>query len=820
MESITFSKLNTFGSNKNYIGLSLRTNIEKMVKNIVFIIDNRTLYYQYSVITQNLPRIILNNRFTVDFANMYMITTYPQIKCIKLNENNIFFEMSKIQKPHNNDVTCDHFDDVFKEVYSIDFVKDALDEFEDRNNNVEIIILSNVKSILLTPKIKQDLLKLSDTNNVVYYNFNTTNNKDGILNEFNMKYFTNVNNGIVGNNEFVNFIKNYCYGMNTLKVLNLVNATHIGSYNETVNIKLNDDIMIEQIDPNKEVIVELYDEHGDKLIKSYTMDKKLDDCNIVSYVGNTLDNIQTNYKYLSKEQTEYAYTTINIIKKIIKNEYANSQKNGDLETSRKLVWIINLSKEIYSVVLEHMLKYSSQNSNGDTINELTWKSKTNAQSIRIKNELNDRIINNLEMLKQVDKLFDIDTEIEHFINMHESMNEINYMDSLDTFYSVITVSNWIDELKNGSSMGLLIKLNIDDTTKLGILKTHTMVEEITLTCLSIKDYIDSTLNHFKKHNECFGDLNNVNIVKGNGIGTSNAVIPLYIHKQHWKQGKKHLPFVLGITLAHNPLGYNTKHNNFMYYLLMDMTRRTYSKNNNFSVKWIKMYMSLLRTCTELAVESEYHKGLKKLLTNYLNNTQKMKMRPFDCDVIMGQILCLGTNLLEHEIKNLIQHMYEDIVKDKVRSQYNKNYVQYLTSLSGEELNNEINGIINFIDTKTNYSVALLTSFYNMYYNLKNITKELGGFLRLINLIDNYYGNLPDELCKKIMNQVKIQDILSYKDLYNLLDVTNCKTYFFTVVMKSIYEPHNIGEQLNKAVDCCDIVNIYANFNKTVSKIQL
>ena len=196
-----------------------------------------------------------------------------------------------------------------------------------------------------------------------------------------------------------------------------------------------------------------------------------------------------------------------------------------------------------------------------------------------------------------------------------------------------------------------------------------------------------------------------------------------INPEHWKQAKKHIPYVLGIIISHNPLGYTERHINFMFYLLVDMTVKTFINNANFSIMWIKMYLALLRTCSEIAYEKGYNKGIKKIINNYIADPYKrLIVRPFDNDVIIGQLLCTGIKLENNDLDKFIEYIYEDCVRRKVASLYNANYIKFLIDIKNnrdEDLEKEIDTLINFVDQKTKYVCELLISFRRMFNIILN-----------------------------------------------------------------------------------------------------
>ena len=314
----------------------------------------------------------------------------------------------------------------------------------------------------------------------------------------------------------------------------------------------------------------------------------------------------------------------------------------------------------------------------------------------------------------------------------------------------------------------------------------------------------------------YGNLNNEEIFKGNGLGSGNAVIPLYINDIHWKQAKKHLPFVLGTILAHNPIAFNENHLNFVFSLLTEMTAKSFTCNSLLSVQWIKSYMSLLRTCSEIAYEKKYNKGIKKIVAEYIDKPEKLKKRPFGIDVMMGQFMCTGSNLDNDKFIKFVKCMYEDNVRKIIGKKYTYDYIDYLISIKNDKnyLQKEIDTFTSFLDNEMKYSNEHILSFVHMNRIMEELKKDLGGFKSLLKLLDDNYGSLPDTIAESTLNKIQNQKITnsSYSNIYDCVGI--CKEDMKAKLMHTILQiiSGKKKDDYNSGLTIEEILDNYENKN--------
>lgn len=772
----------------HYIGLNINLiNNEKPKEILILVIDNKSLRNELNYINQNLPRLIKRNSLFIDFTEIILIYSLPSITHKIINIDNIYTSMSKIIRTSVNYNGNDYLQDLY--TYLFDIINDK------KSSKINCLYISSANMFNVNGNILEMMNNCMSNSNFIYYDFNIYNYLED-LNYYNINEKNDYS-------LFNDFIKTFYFGKVNLDSINLelINAKFIVNNNNRLDmLSKYCYCLIEKTDNNNCTIKMQIKNDNLVMEKDIIINEDLDDSIDLEYLEYTIENLSNN---MNKNEI---IPHIENMKNMISDITNTAQTEGRTEILRNLVWINRYLKNISQIDLNEILEENKVNNN---IIKFALKSENTIKFPRLKDKFKQRIINNKDLIDKVDQVFNLNNDVNTFLENHLYCQDQNFIKSCETFYSVITVTNWFEELQNGSSMGIMIKIKTEDMAKLGIIGSKVEVQEITLSCIPIKDYIESIIIHFDKNNNDYGNLNNKEIFKGNGIGSSNAVVPLYINKHHWEQAKKHIPYVLGIILAHNPLGYTNNHINFMFYLLSNMTRRSFIENEYMSIMWIKIYMSLLRTCSQIAYEKKYHKGIKSIINNYITNPYKRLLcRLFDNDIIIGQILCTGIKLDEKKLYEFVELMYEDCIRRKVITNYDLNYLKFLQNIidKDEQIEKEINELIEYIDENTKYVTELLISLIRMYNIIRELTNSVGGFIKLINMMDNNYGVLSEDLCYKIFNKIKKFDHVTYQNLYDEINLkVNAKNRVLLYILRSILNGKD--KERKEAIKNNRIINI-------------
>ncbi|AYV75991.1 MAG: hypothetical protein Terrestrivirus4_39 [Terrestrivirus sp.] len=421
----------------------------------------------------------------------------------------------------------------------------------------------------------------------------------------------------------------------------------------------------------------------------------------------------------------------------------------------------------------------------EILNKFAEMSQLHIVNKDVMDKVNETIVTNITLFKNVvdtklNKIYDEvlksiseinndnnDNNDNHDNNDNNDQNtDSNTDSSIDDFFaSPLTLTNWKEELSNGGSMGLMIRTKSNDLSKIGANGIKPTIESFTTTFIPTKDFIECILINFEKN--LIDNVDNVVDVIGGGnnvgIGDGNTVIPLYINKNHWKLARIHLEYVLGIVLVNNPFGYIDSHLNFMFYMLAEMTRHIFMPDEVLNLKMIKTYLSVFRTCCEIAQEKKYHKGIKKMIGGLLeNNDRIMISRPFDNDVLFGQILATGSTIDNIQIKELCYKIYENIFWRNYTKNYDKQYlkeifVPIIHKNDPDELINEIQAVINFVTGKISVGIQMITSNCIMIDIMKTLIHEEGGFMKFLNNIEKNFES-ENNIVNKMVELIKSNKI--------------------------------------------------------------
>ncbi len=769
---------------------------------MIIVIDNKTLYNDYFLVKNIVKLVEYTN---TKYNEIKIISSFPKINCKFIELQNMYASMNNIiRAPINN--KNDHFGEL------LDFVLMECDKIELTYENTNIprassaiccVIISNAYNYELSKQVEDKLIYLSNKTHLCYYDFNIKN-EEGIANIQSLDYYNNRDNKSEIN--FMKFINNYNFDKTENKeiMIELNNGIFLNNLTNKMNVKYKCYGMIQKIIVREPLIIKIDDI---TITEEQNMRKCNDEYKYIEQILYGGDKSWSNNMHIDdKMKIDY----LEKFEKIIKEKINIFKKNGNNEEIQKRTWLKNQISNIITKNLKEFVDNADEN-----IKKLALNSVNKTKYSRLNNKFNMRVIQNANMLKESKTIYGLDQRIENFLNSEKTDK---FDASCEIYYSVISMSNWYEELENGSSMGLMIKIKSNDMAKFCVTGSNISIEEITLSCISIKDYIDSVVYQFDQEYNVgdvrYGNLNNMEIIKGNGIGSSNAVIPLYINENHWYQTKKQIPYLFGIMLAHNPLGYTDNHLNFMFNILIEMTRKTYIKNDNYSVMWIKIYFGLLRTVSEIAYERGYNKGIKKILKEYMTDQEKRLTKEYNIEGILGQIICTGTIIEEREMDTLMDCILENYIRKHVTESYDKNYLKYLiTKKNNNDYEDEIERLIKFVDEHNIYIYELMIGFKKMYKILRIIVNEIGGFKKFLNRIDENYGTLPDVICELAMkNIVKNPENISYTDLYDDNEKSKKKILFYT--LRSI--EYSKLRDIKKAI----IENKLNNFNEEDSILKI
>jgi hypothetical protein len=431
------------------------------------------------------------------------------------------------------------------------------------------------------------------------------------------------------------------------------------------------------------------------------------------------------------------------------NKLMSGKKNNN-SLNDKCITYHNIKKEIKGNYLKHKIniymKYiiSSVATKNDGIVDsiISFSKKYKESTDRYEKLFIKRCIDNISLLNSLKH------NKNNFDDEYDSDDE-ELIESKDFYSSFFSLTNWFDECISNGSMGLLVNINASVLGKIGIDYGVTF-GDISNNFLPIEDYLCTLLESYKDNNFIQnGDLNNKNVIN-TGTGGYNCIVPLYINKDHWKTTQKYIPFVLGIAMSHNPLGYHINYHRMLFSFLLHFTKEMVYNEKYQNIKSMKIYMSYLRTCMEICIDKGYNRGIYKLLQCMEKDPTKRVTKFIDgYKYILGQILCIRgkknkglLNIVEYMLEEIIRHNMKNINKKDMSSHIkDKNIIEILSNMK------------NLYD-----HIEIILGFYSMFDALEELYKKIGSYNKFIQYMEQCYSVFSDKNIEWFLNVLKQKTI--------------------------------------------------------------
>ena len=218
------------------------------------------------------------------------------------------------------------------------------------------------------------------------------------------------------------------------------------------------------------------------------------------------------------------------------------------------------------------------------------------------------------------------------------------------YHSIITQTNWLEELEYGNFMGLLINIHPKEINLNGYNFDFIPINSITNTVITFEQFLEAY--------EISGKYNLwENVLSGNGVGEGNNILPLYINSHHWNIVKYFYKFYLGMTFNRNCIDFIGKYSNIYKNVFIKMINMTYCNENYSSDKWLNLLFSVGRTYNEL-----FGKDGKKDIEKFKID----KLFRIECNI--NDIL-LQYIFSDDEDDNIIKYIFEEVVRRTLKSLY-------------------------------------------------------------------------------------------------------------------------------------------------------
>lgn len=744
------------------------------LRNLVIIIGNSTIINNLNNICTHLSYAINNYIDTNNVNEIKIFYDYPKVKNMVCQKNKMYYELSKILKPT-----------IKKNTFDVEIINQACDYIIMNGNKNDVICIDGITSPFIHQDIINSLNILSTytySNRIIFIRSECESKMIGLIND--------INHFHVLRNEYLLLDISFLPISETIILKDFNISNEIDFIDITHEYYMYNKFYVVTKNINKELLI----------VKDNFTIKHIDIEPTIHHMLDTIllfENYLLSDKIINSEKCLEMYTFYNETVKKLHQIARDTGNNNDYRCASLVqLHLQNCNKIILKKYITH------KNVNEDSFVSAIAEYHINSDSKFKNNHLNKNFLNNIT--KNINLMDDLKKNTNDFLEQYENKitnleNEPNINESLNFYTSNITLSNWLDELQSGSTLGLLIKVTTTDLGKVGICRETIDISNITTTFISIKDYIESAIIRFSSE-QYFGNLNQITIFSGDAIGDSNAAVPLYISKEHWELSKIFMKPLLGIIISHNPFAYIQSHDNFMFSLLASMTRQTYLNDNNKTEKWLNIYLTVLRTCKQIGKEKGYDKGINKLLINFINDPlYRLNKKSSDNDILIGQILSLGINN-NISINLIIERIFEESLRSKITKNYKEDFYEFLITKPDEEIIEEMNALIMYAEQAIMFAIEIMITFYNMNSALSQIEN-------LIKNIDDGYGVLPGHQLQQFKHAINIDQTYSIANLYQMRNMDGWKIITAKYLIQMIKFPTN--KKRKEALD-----------NNTIKQIEI
>lgn len=480
--------------------------------------------------------IYIKNNISIN-NNKFFLDTYYSLMYNLLLQFNI----------SNNIVECQHpsvliiFDTTYSEIHNICGQNIITIIFNDTNCYFDLLLNNNIIGIDLYFD-GHYIFKTNTTisNQTTKYNINNTNIFDNIFTNNKITLYSIIHDlHILKNN-----VQTYCFFIHNLKL-------------------------------SSSILLLSFDNHLYEYTKNISIDPVVDiDYTTVLCIGyiNNIYCIKQDIVLQLEMNKMNKYYKIPIIFKYIAllnnnfNYNINNRINNLLKTN-KIMMLKGFTNifDFYSQMFDIMLLYI------DEISIYNSFECSNSLSFVLSNYFKPFVLyiyninNQKQLLKQQKQILtnfiDFLIKINNYVISppFKYIKTVDYNLSCEQYISIISNTNWHDELNSHSIIGLLLNIQSPKLAKLGVTMKDIVIHDISSNFISFEQLCLSHEIYFKNNNIYdTGRIKLKNAIFGTGVGNGNAIIPLYINKHHWNYVKLLINNILGFAINQNPFLYNCK----------------------------------------------------------------------------------------------------------------------------------------------------------------------------------------------------------------------------------------------------------------------
>jgi hypothetical protein len=798
---VTILDLACTNSNKKkniYHIVAIDNHISELVKNITF-------FY---------PKMLQKYMNIVNLKKIKLVTTFPTQKNVDIDKTNIFTSFKNITCGGKNMTDYEYYNNFFQSIL------DIVNNIDNDVDLIEIVIFSGINTNL-TKQSDDIIIELSNKTNTTIIDvcgYNTLHSNICCLSSHSLDFSKSsdielihniINNGIFLSYPLYNEKKMSIGQSNNTKLL-------IGSNGTICMDGILEHSFFVMCDKNSDPIIKLDNNDREIIIDGSNFSLK-NLINAINYILDNLNNLEIDEKNITKMYGIY-YIVKNKMIQIINTKEINKEikyKAGGLYKDLNKI-IVNLASRCIKLI-------ENENSSSEILKLISEYYKSSVMIMKKskhQNMVDERVLKNINILKELESLPHRAQQYEFtkFLNNCINSTDIKFKKSCEFFNSMITLSNWFDELNANGSMGIIVKVSSSSLGKLGI-NSVPFVENITNTFFPVVDFISELIKHFKlnENSTYFGNINGKNIVHGNAIGEGNAVIPLYINKYHWKIAKVFMKPMLGITLSHNPLGYTKNHDSLLFIIVLEMSKMIFSLEGKYiNERFLECFIAILRTAAEVSFDRKFSRGIRKYVDLYVSDPIRRILQT-NVQNMLGQCLSTGYTPNIDTIKKLIIYTIEERIRSFVyTNSYCTDYIDNLIRCD-TSIKTEINLFIETLNYDMSHEIKILASFYKMSTVLKKIFSKVGSYNIFIKKLDAAYGLIDKEQITYLIDVIKkeelINDEITIEFLYNTIGEEYSIDKILFYGLQGIM--HKTNKSRKEAIISGNYVDIYNKSNEEI-----
>ncbi|AYV79563.1 MAG: hypothetical protein Faunusvirus22_14, partial [Faunusvirus sp.] len=457
--------------------------------------------------------------------------------------------------------------------------------------------------------------------------------------------------------------------------------------------------------------------------------------------------------------------------------------------------INEVSIVVYKYFVKHIedpMKNIEDNGIIKCLTDIVYKSSVSCNK-RYYIQLKDRHIVNAQYINDIaDKLI----EFKKKQTVLTEPNDSKYDQSKELYFSSITQTDWTDETVYMGVMGLLIRVQTPSNSVMGFNPDSIKIMDTTNTIITLEHLLYGFGHYYTQYGIYDNGYNDKTVISGDGIGNGNAILPLYINKQHWQVAKIFMNPIMGLNIAQNPALYTKTSISLYFNVLLELLAQVYCDKECVSDKSVQIVMAVYRAAYELSHSSYDQYDFNIFVSN-----------PHDrlVNIAISIKELIGLFVTQYKSANMenLRYIYEEAHRRCMKHIYHDITVlsdvidiataETMTTININQLidMNKLDKIIDMINMKPEM-IALNNNLLGAIMFMDTLHDMTTDVSKFITEYDECYDVLTDSQVVKIKNNICNARKQSY-NLMALLKIDKMQLYAMTI--QNIVQRENKKRQI-------------------------